>query len=71
MKDLIGPALVKLESVGSLLDIDTLDVYPCMEDDTPDWGNSTPLTEVSDEWAFSLSDEDRALLIKYDLLEIF
>jgi len=71
MKDIIGPALVKLESVGSLLDIDTLDVYPCMKDDTPDWGNSTPLTEVSDEWAFSLSDEDRALLIKYDLLEIF
>jgi hypothetical protein len=71
MKDIIGPALVKLESVGSLLDIDTLDVYPCMEDDTPDWDCGVPLTEVSDEWAFSLSDEDKALLIKYDLLEIF
>jgi len=71
MKDLIGPALVKLESVGSLLDIDTLDVYPCMEDDTPDWECGTPLTEVSDEWAFSLSEEDKALLIKYNLLEIF
>ena len=71
MKDLIGPALVKLESVGSLLDIDIMEVYPCMEDDTPDWECGTPLTEVSDEWAFSLSEEDKALLIKYNLLEIF
>ena len=70
-KDMIGPNLIKLESVGSLVDVDIMEVYPCMKDDTPDWGNSTPLTEVSDEWAFSLSDEDKALLIKWNLLEIF
>lgn len=70
-KDMIGPALIKLESVGSLVDVDTMEVYPCLEDNTPDWGNSTPLTEVSDEWAFSLSDEDKAQLIKWNLLEIF
>ena len=68
---MIGPALIKLESVGSLVDVDTMEVYPCLEDNTPDWGNSTPLTEVSDEWAFSLSDEDKAQLIKWNLLEIF
>ena len=70
-KDMIGPNLIKLESVGSLVDVDIMEVYPCLEDDTPDWGMGIPLTEVSDEWAFSLSDEDKALLIKYDLLEIF
>ena len=70
-KDMIGPNLIKLESVGSLVDVDIMEVYPCMEDDTPDWECGVPLTEVSDEWAFSLSDEDKALLIKYDLLEIF
>jgi hypothetical protein len=70
-KDMIGPNLIKLESVGSLVDVDIMEVYPCMEDDTPDWECGTPLTEVSDEWAFSLSEEDKKLLIKWNLLEIF
>jgi len=67
--DMIGPNLIKLESVGSLVDVDIMEVYPCMEDDTPDWGNGTPLTEVSDEWAFSLSESDKTLLEDLNLLE--
>lgn len=65
MKDLIGPALVKLESVGSLLDIDTLDVYPCMEDDTPDWECATELDNINIEWWMHLSLADIRLLQDY------
>ena len=65
MKDLIGPALVKLESVGSLLDIDTLDVYPCMEDDTPDWECGTELDNINIEWWMNLSLADIRLLQDY------
>lgn len=69
--EVIGPALLRLESVGSLVDVDIMEVYPEEENGYPDWEAGVPLTEVSDEWAFSLSEKDKQLLIDMNLLEIF
>ena len=61
--------LVSLKSVGSLLDIEEKMIYPCTTVGLPDLNVGTPLVEVSDEWAFSLSEEDKTLLEDLNLLE--
>jgi len=61
--------LVSLKSVGSLLDIEDKVVYPSDRLGYPDLEMGTPLVEVSDEWAFSLSESDKTLLEDLNLLE--
>ena len=61
--------LVSLKSVGSLLDIEDKVVYPSDRLGYPDLEMGTPLAEVSDEWAFSLSESDKTLLEDLNLLE--
>jgi hypothetical protein len=61
--------LVNLKSVGSLLDIEDKVVYPSDTLGYPDLESGTPLVEVSDEWAFSLSEKDKMKLEKLNLLE--
>ena len=67
--EFIGPALLKLESVGSLIDVDTCEVYPEMNDGYPDWDNAVSLYETSDEWFDALSEDDKNLLVKKGLYE--
>ena len=61
--------LVSLKSVGSLLDIEDKVVYPSDRLGYPDLEMGTPLAEVTDEWAFSLSESDKTLLEDLNLLE--
>ena len=63
--------LVQLSSVGSLIDLEEKIVYPEMENGLPDLDCGVELDEVDDEWAFSLSEEDKGILIENNLLEIF
>jgi len=69
MKNIIGPALLRLESVGSLVDVDTCEVYPEMEGGYPDWENGVSLYETTDEWFEALSEYDMNLLVKKGLYE--
>ena len=66
-KDMIGPCLVKLESVGSVIDVDTMDVYPQLEDGMPDWNVNTPFDECDIDWWMNLSIEDIRILQKWGL----
>lgn len=68
--EVIGPALLRLESVGSLIDIDVLEVYPEMENGYPDWECGVHIYEVSDEWFEALSEYDLNLLIEKGIYEI-
>ena len=61
--------LVSLKSVGSLIDIEDNIVYPCTTVGLPDLEMGTPLVEVTDEWAFSLSEKDKGILENLNLLE--
>ena len=67
--EFIGPALLRLESVGSLVDVDTCEVYPEMNDGYPDWDNAVSLYETDDEWFEALSEYDLNLLVKNGLYE--
>ena len=69
MTKYMNTPLVSLKSVGSLLDIEDKVVYPSDTLGYPDLEMGTPLTEVSDEWAFSLSESDKTLLEDLNLLE--
>lgn len=51
--------LVTLPSVGAVIDLYSLNVYPIMENGDIDEYNPTSLGEVSDEWKESLSEEDK------------
>ena len=68
--EFIGPALLRLESVGSLVDVDTCDVYPEMEGGYPDWDNAVSLYETDEDWFNALSETDLNLLIEKGLYEI-
>ena len=67
--EVIGPALLRLESVGSLVDVDTCEVYPETEGGYPDWDNGVNLYETSEEWFEALSENDLNLLVKKGLYE--
>ena len=51
--------LLKLDSVGSVLDMEDNVVYPQLVDGLPDLNGGVDLVECSDEWILSLSKEDR------------
>ena len=69
MKKYWNAPLVNLKSVVSLLDIEDKVVYPSDTLGYPDLESGTPLVEVTDEWAFSLSEKDKMKLEKLNLLE--
>lgn len=50
--------LVKLESVGCVLDTKELLVYPMNADDSIDIENWVELHECDDDWYLSLDEED-------------
>ena len=67
--EIIGPALLRLESVGCLVDVDICEVYPEDVNGYPDWDNGVNLYETSEEWFESLSENDLNLLINKGLYE--
>jgi len=55
--------LIKLESVGSVLDTKELMVYPMFNNGTIDIEDGTELNEETpNEWYSSLSEEDRMVV---------
>ena len=70
MEDIIGIKLIELESVGTVLDPDTLECYPLYGSGAIDLGNPVSLYEASDEWFNSLSEEDKQKLIDNGLKEM-
>jgi hypothetical protein len=69
MNEIIGMKLIELESVGCVIDPDTLEVYPLFENGALDFGNAVSLYETSDEWFEGLSEYDLNLLVDYGLYE--
>ena len=69
MKDIIGIKLVELESVGCVIDPDTLEVYPLFENGAIDFGGAVSLYDTDDEWFEALSEADLNLLINNGLYE--
>ena len=67
--EVIGPALLRLESVGCLVDVDTCEVYPEDVNGYPDWDNGVNLYETDEEWFESLSEYDLNLLVEKGLYE--
>jgi len=61
--------LVKLESVGAVLDTKELIAYPLTEAGYCDIDNPFDLNtdEVSDEWYSSMSEEDRLMVAAVEL----
>lgn len=51
--------LLKLNSVGSVLNLENKVVYPQMVDGLPDLDMGVHLDECSDEWVLGLSLDDR------------
>ena len=51
--------LLRLNSVGSVLDLEDNIVYPQLVGGLPDLGMGVHLDECSDEWVLALSSEDR------------
>lgn len=57
--------IIELKSVGSVVDDQTMMVYPKMNDGTIQFGvNGIPLNETISEWFSSLSNEDIVILCK-------
>lgn len=54
--------LVKLNSVGSVLDTKEFLVYPMYENGSIDIDNFTELNECSEEWHESLSERDKVTI---------
>ena len=70
MKDIMGIKLIELESVGCVIDPDTLEVYPLYENGAIDLGNGVSLYDTDEEWFEALSEYDLNLLINNGLYEI-
>ena len=69
MKNIIGMKLIELESVGCVVDPDTLEVYPLFENGAIDFGGAVSLYDTDDEWFEALSENDLNLLINNGLYE--
>ena len=57
--------LIKLESVGSVFNINDNQVYPALIDGFPDLNMGVDMYEISNEWISNLSNEDKGKIIKY------
>ena len=53
---------VNLESVGSIMELKTGNIFPKQTTGKPDLGSPTHLTEVSEEWIESLKGIDEAFV---------
>jgi hypothetical protein len=53
---------VNLESVGSIMELKTGNIFPEQIDGKPDLGSPVHLTEVSEEWIESLKGIDEAFV---------
>ncbi len=51
---------VNLESVGSIMELKTGNIFPEKTNGTPDLSNPTHLTEISEEWIEKLEGMDKA-----------
>jgi aspartyl-tRNA synthetase len=60
--------LIKLESVGSFYNTQTGNVYPMQTNDKPDLKMGMKLSECSDEFKESLSNQDYNKIVKIHLL---
>jgi len=69
MNEVIGIKLIELESVGCVIDPDTLEIYPLFENGALDFGNAVALYDVSTDWLNALSEGDKNLLVDYGLYE--
>jgi len=56
--------LVRLDSVGSILDISDNQVYPQLVGGLPDLRMGVDMYDVDTEWISSLSDEDKGKILK-------
>lgn len=57
--------IIELNSVGSVVDDQTLMVYPKRQDGTIEYGvNGVPLMETCDEWVESLDGDDIFTVMK-------
>ena len=59
--------LLKLNSVGSVLDMEDNVVYPQLVDGLPDLNMGVDMYDVSQEWISSLSDEDKEKIMRNKL----
>ena len=57
--------LLKLDSVGSVLDMEDNVVYPQLVDGLPDLNMGVDMYDVDIEWISSLSDEDKEKIMKF------
>ena len=57
--------LIRLDSVGSLFDIEDNQVYPQLVDGLPDLCMGVDMYDVDIEWISSLSDEDKEKIKKF------
>jgi len=58
MKTMKTEQFVNLESVGSIIKLETETIYPLQTNGKPDLNMGVLLDDVSDEWFASLSDYD-------------
>ena len=65
LKKLKNMNLIRLNSVGSLFDIEDNQVYPQLVDGLPDLGMGVDMYDVDIEWISSLSDEDKEKIMKF------
>ena len=70
MENIIGMKLIELESVGTVIDPDTLECYPMYGSGGIDLENPVSLYETSEEWFEALSEGDKQILIDNGLLEM-
>ena len=70
IKTLEDMNLVKLNSVGSIVDIEEKIVYPEMTNGLPDLDMGVEVYETSDEWFEALSPSDVDLLVKVGVYSI-
>jgi hypothetical protein len=59
--------LLRLNSVGSVLDMEDNMVYPQLVGGLPDLNMGVDMYDVSQEWISSLSDEDKEKIMRNKL----
>ena len=61
--------MIELDSVGSVIDVNKLMVYPLNSDGTVDLYNGVGVEEVDDEWITRLSPRDASIWMYIDRIE--